>query len=446
MILVRRRVVVALCIIFALVVAPRILVEAQDDGQDGEEIEDLNELKEQQRQAAREAAFAAAEIDVFEANVDDVTAALDELASFVASHEARVEAAEQAHRQAVQAVSTARDRTLEIEAEQAVLMARTTELAVSSFTGEQNSSSSDITGLALSDDPGESARFIHLLETQTGSLTDALDQIRALEVESVLVTETMRVAEQEASEALADVEARNSELIEAIALQETVVAAAEIRLEAQLAEAAVLEERGSDLATRIADEQYAINQRVSATARQQGIEIPDPVRLEDIARVEFYEDGVIPEPEVDPETGLVEPVLIPLDAVPFFAIEVNVAIEEQTRALFEEAFAAGVDLAGWGYRPIQRQIELRAAHCGGTEQDIWHKPAFECSPPTARPGFSRHEQGRAIDFTFNDQSITSHSNGGFQWLAANAPKYGFVNLASEPWHWSIVEGDERLPN
>ena len=443
MILVRRRVFVALCIVLALVVAPRILVEAQDDGE--EQVDDLDALKENQRRAAREAALAAAEIDVFESNVDEVTEALDELASFVATHEARVEAAEQAHRQAELAVDTARERTVEIEAEQVVLMEHATELAVSSFTGEQNSSSSDITGLALSDDPGESARFIHLLETQTGSLTDGLDRIRALEVESILVTETMRVAEQEAAEALGDVEDRNAELAEAIALQEKVVASAEIRLEAQLAEAAVLEERGSDLATRIADEQFAINQRVSATARRNGIEIPDPVRLEDIARIEFYEDGVIPEPEVDPETGLLEPALIPLDAVPFFAIEVNVAIEEQTRSLFEEAFAQGVDLAGWGYRPIQRQIELRAAHCGGTEQAIWHTPAFECSPPTARPGFSRHEQGRAIDFTFNDQSITSHSNAGFQWLAANAPKYGFVNLASEPWHWSIVEGDERLP-
>ena len=138
--------------------------------------------------------------------------------------------------------------------------------------------------------------------------------------------------------------------------------------------------------------------------------------------------------------------LIPVDAVPLFAIEVNVAIEEQTRLLFEEAFAQGIDLAGWGYRPIQRQVELRAAHCGGTEFDIWHKPAFQCAPPTARPGFSRHEQGRAIDFTFNGGSITSHSNAGFQWLAANAPKYGFVNLASEPWHWSITEGEERLPD
>lgn len=446
MIAVRFRLLVAFGIVLGLVVAPRILVEAQDDGQGEEQTLDLDELKAEQRRAEREAALAAAQIDVFDANVEEVTEALDELQAFVEGHEARVEAAEQAHRQAVMASEAAQVRTQEIEAEQFALEAHLTDLALASFTGEQSTASSDITELALSDDPGESARFIHLLETQTGSLSDGLDRMRALEVESLQVAETLRLAEVDAAAALTAVEERSAELTEALELQAQVVTAAEIRLEAQLAEAAVLQERGDSLAIEIADQQYAINARVAAAAQRNGVQIPDPVRLEDITRLEFYEDGDIPEPEIDPETGLAAPVLLPVDLEPRFAIEVHVAIEEQTRLLFEEAFAQGIDLAGWGYRPIQRQIELRAAHCGGTEADIWHKPAFECAPPTARPGFSRHEQGRAIDFTFNGASITSHTNAGFQWLAANAPKYGFVNLASEPWHWSIAEGEERLPN
>ena len=483
MIYFNRRLVVALCIVAALIGAPRILVDAQSDEEDQVE-QDLNTLKAEQRRAEREAAISASRIDIFDANVDEVTTALDELQAFVDTQVARVEAAEQAHRQATQAVETARDRTNEIEAEQAVLRERLNELAIASFTGEQPIDGADTTELALSDDPGESARFIHLLETQTGSLADGIDRMRALEVESEILTQAMRLAQQDAAAALADVEASNEELNEALELQELVVAAAEIRLEAQLAEAAVLADRGEALGVLIADEQYAINDRIAATARRNGVEIPDPVRLEDISRIEFYDSSAIPEPTVetvvDPETGLVEvlpeadpvetepdepttvnpanlvtiesategedPLLVPVDLEPVFAIEVHVAIEEQTRRLFEEAFAEGINLAGWGYRPIQRQIELRAAHCGGTEADIWHKPAFQCSPPTARPGFSRHEQGRAIDFTFNGGSITSHGNAGFQWLAANAPKYGFVNLASEPWHWSIVEGAELLPN
>lgn len=428
-----------------LTIAPRIIVDAQDD-EAQTETEEIRDLQAEQRRAAREAALAASEIDVFTANVEEVTEALDELQAFVASQEARVEAAEQAQRQASTAVETARQRSIEIEDEQVELRQRLTNLAVASFTGEQSAVTVDSTELALSDDPGESARFIHLLETQTGSLSDGIDRVRALEVESLQVIETMRVAEAEAAAALIEVEERQLELADALALQENVVAAAELRLEAQLAEAAVLEERGETLATQIADQQYAINARISETARRNGIQIPDPVRLEEIAFVEFFDEEVLPEPEIDPETGQPVEVLVPVELEARFAIEVHVDIEQQTRLLFEEAFAQGIDLAGWGYRPIQRQVELRAAHCGGTEFDIWHKPAFECAPPTARPGFSRHEQGRAIDFTFNGGSITTHANAGFQWLAANAPKYGFVNLPSEPWHWSITEGEERLPN
>ncbi|WNG61464.1 M15 family metallopeptidase [Archangium gephyra] len=28
------------------------------------------------------------------------------------------------------------------------------------------------------------------------------------------------------------------------------------------------------------------------------------------------------------------------------------------------------------------------------------------------------------------------AGGGFVWLKANAARYGFINLPSEPWHWS----------
>jgi LAS superfamily LD-carboxypeptidase LdcB len=64
-------------------------------------------------------------------------------------------------------------------------------------------------------------------------------------------------------------------------------------------------------------------------------------------------------------------------------------------------------------------------------------PASQCSPPTARPGTSMHERGLAIDFTSSGKLITSHADKAFVWLAANAARFGFYNLPSEPWHWSI---------
>ena len=75
-------------------------------------------------------------------------------------------------------------------------------------------------------------------------------------------------------------------------------------------------------------------------------------------------------------------------------------------------------------------------YCGMLEYVIWDMPASACSPPTARPGQSNHERGLAIDFTYNGGSITTRSNPGFVWLAENAASFGFVNLPSEPWHWS----------
>ena len=47
-----------------------------------------------------------------------------------------------------------------------------------------------------------------------------------------------------------------------------------------------------------------------------------------------------------------------------------------------------------------------------------------------------HEQGKAIDFTYNGRTIGSRSSPAFRWLRDNAGRYGFKNLPSEPWHWS----------
>ena len=80
---------------------------------------------------------------------------------------------------------------------------------------------------------------------------------------------------------------------------------------------------------------------------------------------------------------------------------------------------------------------MRRAHCGPTDYDIYEKPSGACSPPTAKPKRSLHESGLALDFTHGEESITSRRSPAYRWLAANAAAYGFFNLASEPWHWSV---------
>ena len=120
-------------------------------------------------------------------------------------------------------------------------------------------------------------------------------------------------------------------------------------------------------------------------------------------------------------------------------IQVHEDIAGEVSDLLEAARTDGIALRGWGWRSHERQIELRAAHCA----DIWTTPASQCSPPTARPGQSLHETGRAIDFYIDEQgtqrAITGQSPE-FAWLSEHAKRFGLFNLPSEPWHWSTTGG------
>ncbi len=116
-------------------------------------------------------------------------------------------------------------------------------------------------------------------------------------------------------------------------------------------------------------------------------------------------------------------------------IVVAESISGQLAEMIAHAAADGIALDGWGWRSHEQQISLRAAHCA----DIWTTPASECNPPTAVPGTSRHEFGLAIDFHAGGAALGSTSPE-FQWLSQHAATYGFFNLPSEPWHWSIDGG------
>ena len=120
-------------------------------------------------------------------------------------------------------------------------------------------------------------------------------------------------------------------------------------------------------------------------------------------------------------------------------ITVARAIADNVRRLLAKSRRDGVSLGGWGHRSRARQIELRRAHCGRTRYAIYEMPSSQCSPPTARPGHSMHETGRAIDFYKKGRNGAAISIAGtreFRWLKNNARRFGFYNLPSEPWHWS----------
>lgn len=113
-------------------------------------------------------------------------------------------------------------------------------------------------------------------------------------------------------------------------------------------------------------------------------------------------------------------------------------------SLLDHAERDGIVLRGWGWRDHFRQHQLRRSN--GCRDGSWVHRAVEphpswvsasrCRVPTARPGNSMHERGQAIDFTYRGSTIKSRRSPAFRWLAVNAARYGFINLPSEPWHWS----------
>lgn len=149
------------------------------------------------------------------------------------------------------------------------------------------------------------------------------------------------------------------------------------------------------------------------------------------------------EHDQDPDTpeDLVVPDDVPIavadaDLRTINGITVHADIAEAVEAMVEDARQDGIELTGEGYRDPQLQIEMRKKNCGPTNYDIYQKPASLCSPPTARPGVSLHEQAKAIDFMVDDVTPIGRESPEYGWLVANAERYGLRNLPSEPWHWS----------
>jgi LAS superfamily LD-carboxypeptidase LdcB len=55
----------------------------------------------------------------------------------------------------------------------------------------------------------------------------------------------------------------------------------------------------------------------------------------------------------------------------------------------------------------------------------------EFAPPTAKPHYSKHECGVAVD-------LNTKGDGQLQWLKNNASKYGFrQTIPSEAWHFEF---------
>ena len=54
----------------------------------------------------------------------------------------------------------------------------------------------------------------------------------------------------------------------------------------------------------------------------------------------------------------------------------------------------------------------------------------------ARPGYSNHQMGLAIDFSPPGGGFLTKGDKWYNWLSANAEKYDIKNYPVEAWHWS----------
>jgi hypothetical protein len=123
-------------------------------------------------------------------------------------------------------------------------------------------------------------------------------------------------------------------------------------------------------------------------------------------------------------------------------ITVASSLGPNLQALLDHARRDGIVLGGHGYRSPEVTARLRIANgC----PDVYSSPASSCRIPTAIPGTSEHEKGLAIDFTWQGRTLCyprsasqCGGNAAFDWLRANAGRYGLKNLPSEAWHWSTT--------
>jgi hypothetical protein len=68
----------------------------------------------------------------------------------------------------------------------------------------------------------------------------------------------------------------------------------------------------------------------------------------------------------------------------------------------------------------------------------------------AKPGFSRHQNGIALDISTKGSKPPKYITKVYEWLRNNAPQYGFVRtVRSEPWHWVYygpTKAAKRIPS
>jgi hypothetical protein len=356
------------------------------------------ELRKERADVLAKKAEKAKEVNALESDDAKVSASLDALTNNVTAQSAAMLKADAAAKRAREAAERAK-----AEEAQALGAVRAAEdgmrqAAVQSYTR----GATRVLQVQGGEDINDISRARAYGAVATGRRTDALDRLEAARKDLEAASKRRKAAAAVAEKQLANAQARVAALNKAKAEQLGYAEQVSARLDKTLSEAEALAGVDAQLSAEITKREAALAAKLAAQPSPRGGGGPISV---------IGEGGI----------------------VSVRGIQVARSIAGQLAAMLAAADGAGISLSGGGYRSSAAQIQTRRNNgC----PDVYNSPASACSPPTARPGQSMHEQGLAIDFQCSGVLIRSRSSPCFVWLNGNAGRFGFRNLPSEPWHWS----------
>ncbi len=372
------------------------------------------------------------EVDLQQADVNEVLVAFDQLRLLVNEQRADLDQAELALDAAEASVEAAIQRVLSLDEQHSELGQRVIDLIVQTYIGHDALVEGSY-GLVRTGDIYDAARIRVLIGAALGDLNATGDQLRALTIDAELALREFERAEELRDVRRVESERALEDLLDAVEQEAIVLVELEDELDTLLYEQAALQEWNDAAAADVAETADLV---ASAITGQRRIETElkrrkaeeERKRREAEERARLEREGAAGQP-TDNNIDLSELTWVG-------GIQVHESIAIKVQDLLEHAARDGIRLTGGGYRSAASQIALRRAHCGTSQWAIYQKPSYQCRPPTARPGRSMHERGLAIDFRHNGRSVNSRNSTAFRWLKANAATYGLYNLPSEPWHWS----------
>ena len=374
-------------------------------------------------QVTHRQALVAVEVDILKADDLEVTQALSDIKANVDAQTAELTAAQQALAAANAAVASADAAVADTQRRIDDLLAKTDQVVVNAFVTPPTESALSM----LSEKSSSSANVKWaILDLQTTTDAELLAEYHAARDQLRTEKANKDAAMEEAPNRKAEAEAALADKQEAVSQQALFASEVQARIDQRLSAAEMLKGVDPALAAQLQAEQAQLvaalnelDEEVAAElARRRAVELSAQAEANKAAGVQAPPGGVVSVP--CPAGG---------------SIQVAGDISKPVGRLLTAAAEAGISMCGNGYRDPADQIAVRRSNCGTSQYAIWVMPASYCSPPTARPGTSMHEQGLAIDFTVGGGTI-GYGSAAYEWLKAHAADYGLFNLPGETWHWS----------